>query len=413
MQLNDTVAIAYSGTGMSPVQRKRILFVHQNFPGQFVHLAPALQARGHEVVALTSDAHRHQTTVPMAHYKWQAREFDNETFRLATKFAEMTWRGEIAARSATTLRDKHNFTPDIVFGTPGWGETLFLRDVWPEAKQLLYAEFFYGPHGPMVGFDREFDNRDLAANMMLTSNQAHQLVSVHSSDKLLCPTPWQARSFPAFSQDRISVIHDGIATDQIFPKDDASVTLPGLGLTFKRGDELLTFVNRNHEPARGFHIFMRALPAVLRARPNAHVVIIGGDERSYSPLPAVGVTWREVLMREVGGALDMKRVHFPGKIPYQTFVQLMQVSRVHAYLTYPFVLSWSLLEAMSAGALVVASRTPPVEEVIRDGVNGRLLDFFDVAAWSEMLVDTLANHRAYDPLRIEARRTVEIGRAHV
>jgi glycosyltransferase involved in cell wall biosynthesis len=394
---------------MSPAPRKRILFVHQNFPGQFLHLAPALQARGHEVLALTSDSHRHPSVVPMAHYKWQPREFDKTTFRLSAKFAEMTWRGEIAAAAATTLRDKHGFMPDVVFGTPGWGETLFLGEVWPEAKRLLYAEFFYGPRGPMVGFDREFENRDLAANMTLTANQAHLLVSVNDAHKLLCPTHWQAKSFPEFAQPRISVIHDGIATDDIRPSENAVVRFPEQGLTFRKGDELLTFVNRNHEPARGFHIFMRALPSILKARPQAHVVIVGGDERSYSPLPAVGVTWREVLMREVGAQLDMSRVHFVGKIPYQSFVQLMQVSRVHAYLTYPFVLSWSLLEAMSAGALVVASRTPPAEEVIFDGQNGRLVDFFDVGAWSAMLIETLANHQAYTGLRDAARRTVVEG----
>jgi glycosyltransferase involved in cell wall biosynthesis len=391
---------------MVQAQRKRILFVHQNFPGQFVHLAPALQARGHEVLALTSDAHRHPSVVPMAHYKWQSREFDKTTFRLSAKFAEMTWRGEIAAAAATTLRDKHGFMPDVVFGTPGWGETLFLGEVWPEAKRLLYAEFFYAPHGPMVGFDREYENRDLAANMTLTANQAHLLLQVHGSHRMVSPMQWQARSFPDFAQSRISVIHDGIATDDIRPMEGAKVRFPEQGLEFRKGDELLTFVNRNHEPARGFHIFMRALPSILKARPNAHVVIVGGDERSYSPLPAAGVTWREVLMREVGDRLDMSRVHFVGKIPYQTFLQLMQVSRVHAYLTYPFVLSWSLLEAMSAGALVVASRTPPVEEVIVDGENGRLVDFFDVAAWSEALTEALANHQAYGGLRVAGRQTV-------
>lgn len=391
---------------MSLVQPKRILFVHQNFPGQFLRLAPALQARGHDVLALTSDTHRHQTVVPMAHYKWQPRDFDKSTFRLSAKFAEMAWRGEIAAGAAATLRDKHGFMPDVVFGTPGWGETLFLREVWPDARHLLYGEFYYAPHGPMVGFDREFENRDLAANMTLTANQAHLLVSVHNADRVLCPTQWQARSFPDFAQPRIRVIHDGIATDDIRPMDDVTVRFPERGLKFRKGDELLTFVNRNHEPARGFHVFMRALPAILKARPQAHVVIVGGDERSYSPLPAVGVTWREVLMREVGGQLDMTRVHFVGKIPYPTYVELMQVSRVHAYLTYPFVLSWSLLEAMSAGALVVGSRTPPVAEVITDGVNGKLVDFFDVVAWSDTLIETLANHEAHAALRSAARRTV-------
>ena len=184
------------------------------------------------------------------------------------------------------------------------------------------------------------------------------------------------------------------------------VAIPGTGITVQHGDELLTFINRNPEPSRGFHIFMRALPAVLKARPNARVVIIGGDERSYSPVPGSGKTWRQIMLDEVGAQLDLSRVHFVGKVPYPVFVDLMRASRVHAYLTYPFVLSWSLLEAMSAGAFVIGSRTPPVEEVIKDGVNGRLVDFFDVGGWSAALIDALANPQQAEAMRAEARRTV-------
>lgn len=387
----------------------RILFVHQNFPGQFLHLAPALAARGHQVLALTADTNKNTTKLPCARYKWVPREYPKDGYRLARTFSEMAYRGEVAAGAAAELRDKHHFEPDVIFGTPGWGEMLFLPQVWPAARRLLYAEFFYAPDGPNEGFDPEFSTATWRTRMGLAANGAHLLMSTVDAHKLLSPTRWQASSFPEFVQPRMSVIHDGIDTERVTPDPIARVKIPGTDIEVKAGDEVLTFINRNLEPSRGFHVFMRALPEILAARPNARVVIIGGDERSYSPRPPSGGTWRQRLLDEVGGRLDLGRVHFAGKVPYPVFVDLMRVTRVHAYLTYPFVLSWSLLEAMSAGALVYASRTPPVEEVIKDGVNGRLLDFFDVAGWSAALIEALAHPERYEHLRKAARQTIVEG----
>ena len=182
--------------------------------------------------------------------------------------------------------------------------------------------------------------------------------------------------------------------------------LPGTSVRFNRGDELLTFINRNLEPYRGFHIFMRALPKVLAARPNAQVVIVGGDDVSYGNRAASGKSWKEQILSEIGSQLDPGRVHFTGRVPYTTFLDLMRVTRVHAYLTVPFVLSWSMLEAMSAGALVIGSRTAPVEEVIEHGQNGLLVDFFDVSAWVDNLTSALADPERFEALRLAGRRTV-------
>ncbi len=384
----------------------RILFVHQNFPGQFVHLAPALAARGHQVVALTADSHTNPINVPAVRYKWTPREFPRDTYRLGRQFSEMAYRGEIVAAAAAEMRERYGFVPDVIFGTPGWGEMLFLQHVWPEARRLLYAEFFYAPDGPNEAFDPEFSTSSWRSRMMLAANGAHLLLPTVDAHKLLAPTRWQASSFPGYVQPRLTVIHDGIDTARVTPDAAARVKIPGTGIEVQAGDEVLTFINRNLEPSRGFHIFMRALPALLKARPNVRVVIIGGDERSYSPPPSTGGTWRQKMLDEVGSQLDLSRVHFAGKVPYGVFVDLMRATRVHAYLTYPFVLSWSLLEAMSAGALIVASRTPPVEEVIKDGINGRLVDFFDVAALNEALIEALADPGRYQHLRDAARQTI-------
>jgi glycosyltransferase involved in cell wall biosynthesis len=384
----------------------RILFIHQNFPGQFVHLAPALAARGHHVVVLTSSENQHKTFIPTLRYKFEDKRESFRSYGLAADLADKTHRAEAVARAAQIMRSRDGFVPDVVFGHLGWGETLYLKELWPEARHLAYAEFFYQPRGLDVGFDPELQQRTLQGDIWVRTRQAPLLLAMSVADRALAPTRWQAASFPAHLRERISVIHDGVDTDAVAPRAVAALTLPGTDRPIGVGDEILTFVSRNLEPYRGYHIFMRALPAILAARPKARAVIVGGDDVSYGTRAPVGQSWKQIFLDEVKERLDPARVHFVGKLPYGTYLDLMRVTRAHAYLTYPFVLSWSMLEAMSAGALVVGSRTPPVEEVIQDGVNGRLVDFFDVDAWSSALIDVLAAPERFEPLRAAARRTV-------
>jgi glycosyltransferase involved in cell wall biosynthesis len=387
----------------------KILFVHQNFPGQFLHLAPELQRRGHQCLALTVEENKRQTPIPTARYTHKAPKADPAACRLGRTYTEMTDRGVSAARAAVTLRRKHGFMPDVIFGHSGWGETLFLHDVWPEARLMIYAEFFYQAHGADVGFDPEFSPPTLDQAMITTARAGHLGLAMLQADAALSPTRWQASTFPAHLKPIIEVIFDGVDTKVLRPDPAAAVTLPD-GTVLRAGDEVLTFINRNLEPYRGYHIFMRALPAVMAARPGARVVIVGGDDVSYGAKPKQGGTWKDLFLDEVRDRVDLSRIHFTGRIPYPTFVGLMQVSRVHAYLTYPFVLSWSLLESMAAGAFIVGSRTAPVAELIEDGVTGRLVDFFDVPGWSAALIEGLAEPARFDPMRRAARaRIVEGG----
>lgn len=383
-----------------------ILFVHQNFPAQFIHLAPALQKRGHKVVALKASANTLPSPVPVAAYPWTNRSLDEQTFGLARNFADMVERGRIVAEAASVLKERDGFNPDVIVSHVGWGEPMFLKEVWPNARHILYVEFYYHTHGKDVGFDPEFGAISLQKRMRVASMNASLLMSFETADRILTPTQFQAGLLPDRLQTTAAVIHDGIDTETVCPSKTATVAIPETTLRFQAGDELITFVSRSLEPYRGFHIFMRALPQVLAARPRAQVVIVGDESRGYGGVPAGDWTWKKLFLREVGEKLDMSRVHFVGKVPKPALVGLLQATRVHCYLTYPFVLSWSLLEAMSAGALVVGSKTPPVEEAITDGVNGRLVDFFDVDGLARTLIESLAEPDRFTSLRQDARRSV-------
>ncbi|WP_145107212.1 glycosyltransferase family 4 protein [Cereibacter sediminicola] len=382
----------------------KILFVHQNFPGQFLHLAPALQRAGHECLALTDADNGRDSPIPVLRYRHATPAPDPQATRLGRNFTQMSDRGVTVARAALQLRDQKGYRPDVIFGHSGWGETLFLKEVWPEARLLIYAEFYYRGTGQDVGFDPEFDRRAFDAVMIAQGRAAHLGQALLHADAGLSPTHWQASTYPAALRRQIEVIHDGVDTLSMAPDPGASFALPD-GRVLRPGDEVLTFVNRNLEPYRGYHIFLRALPEVLSARPDAQVVLVGGEGVSYGPAPTTG-SWKQRFLDEVGSGLDLSRVHFVGRVPYDRFRALMQVSRAHAYLTYPFVLSWSMLEAMSAGALVIGSRTAPVEEVIEHGRNGLLVDFFDVAGWSRAMIHALAEPERFRPLREAARDTI-------
>ena len=382
----------------------KILFVHQNFPGQYLYLAPELQKRGHECLALTDLVNTRDSAIPVLKYKHEGQKIDPAAARLGRNYIQMSDRGVSVARAAAQLRQSKNYVPDVIFGHSGWGETLFLKEVWPEAKLLIYAEFYYKGRGADVGFDPEFSKPSFDQVMIAQGRACHLGQALLHADAGLAPTEWQASTFPAPLRKMLDVIHDGVNTEVMRPNPDASLTLPD-GQTLRPGDEVLTFVNRNLEPYRGYHIFMRALPKIMAARPDAQILIVGGDEVSYGSAPKDAKGWKDVILNEVKDRLPMDRVHFLGKIPYEQFTALMQISRAHAYLTYPFVLSWSMIEAMSAGAHVVGSRTAPVEEVIKDGVNGSLVDFLDVEAWSAKLTEALARPERFSLIRQAARET--------
>lgn len=360
-----------------------ILFIHQNFPGQFKFLAPALVQQGHTVVAMTMQ----KIDASVQQKGWQGvrllpyaahRGTTAHVHPWVSDFETKTIRGEACFRAALGLKAE-GFVPDVIVAHPGWGESLFVKEVWPQAKLGIYCEFFYHPRGADVGFDPEFSMKDAGDACRIQLKNTNNLLHFQVANAGISPTHWQASTFPEPFRSQITVVHDGIDTDAVAPHAAVSLTL-NQSLTLTREDEVITFVNRNLEPYRGYHILMRALPEILRKRPRARVLIVGSDGVSYGAPPEKGHKWKDIFAAEVRPQMsdaDWSRVHFLGHIPYQHFIALLQLSTVHIYLTYPFVLSWSLLEAMSVGCAIVASNTQPLHEAIHHNETGRLVDFFD------------------------------------
>lgn len=395
-----------------------ILFIHQNFPGQFKYLAPALVQRGHRVVATTMQKPQAPTWQGVQLVPYVAsRGTTPNVHPWVSDFETKAIRGEACFRAAQKLKSE-GFTPDLIVAHPGWGESLFLKDVWPQAKLAIYCEFFYHSQGADVGFDPEFPPADEAEACRLRLKNLNNLLHFEMADAGISPTHWQASTFPEPFRSKITVVHDGIDTQAVAPHPTVSLTFNG-NLTLTRQDEVITFVNRNLEPYRGYHVFMRALPELLKRRPKARVLIVGGDDVSYGARPTIhehgGHKWKDIFASEVRPHIsdaDWSRVHFLGNVPYQHFIPLLQLSTVHVYLTYPFVLSWSLLEAMSAGCAIVASNTQPLHEAIQHNETGRLFNFFDTAQLTEqvchLLEQPLERKRLGKSARAFAQQTYDL-----
>jgi glycosyltransferase involved in cell wall biosynthesis len=390
-----------------------ILFIHQNFPGQFKFLAPALLKQGHNVRAMTM--HKTEAThwqgVQLVHYSAKRGSTPN-VHPWLSDFETKTIRAEACFKAA--LQMKHQgYVPDVIVAHHGWGESLFLKEVWPHSVLGIYCEFFYHPNGADVAFDPEFPSADEGEVCRLRLKNLNNLLHFEVADAGISPTHWQASTFPEPFKQKITVVHDGIDTQAVAPNPAVSLTLKlasGKELVLARQDEVITFVNRNLEPYRGYHTFMRALPQLLKERPNARVLLVGADDVSYGARPDAAkygeAKWKDIFANEVRGQIsdaDWQRVHFLGHVPYQYFIPLLQLSTVHVYLTYPFVLSWSLLEAMSAGCAIVASDTQPLREAIVHNETGKLVDFFDASALTASVCDLLNNAEERKRLGAHAR----------
>jgi glycosyltransferase involved in cell wall biosynthesis len=381
----------------------KVLFLHQNFPAQYRHLVRRL-ANGpeNEVYFITqANANAMQGVTKIVYQPVLPAQSTCHPFSLDVDRAIRT--GLAAAEACRALRAR-GIRPDIVIGHNGWGETLFVKDVFPDAPLLSYFEFFYHAHGVDLDFDPEFISV-FGDPARLRTRNAVNLMGFNAADWGHTATSWQRSLYPADMRRRITAIHEGVDTTRAKPYPDAWLALPGHHRKLTRDDEVITYVARNLEPYRGFHVFMRALPEILRRRPRAHVIVVGGDGVSYGTPPPIGASYREWLQHELRDSLDWARVHFLGQLPYETYLRVLQVSSAHVYLTYPFVLSWSFAEALACGCLVIGSKTPPVLEVLRDRVNGLLVDFFSACELADRVDEVFDQPDRLQALRDRARQT--------
>ena len=385
-----------------------LLFVHQACPGQYLHLLSALsRGGGHRLCALGMAPRNPNLPEALTYVRYGAKRGNGaDVHPLAKETESKVLRGEACAEAAHRLKQQ-GFSPDLICAHPGWGKALFLKAIWPEVPLLTYQEFFYRPSGTDSDFDSEFKEesgwRDEAK---LRMKNGSLLLQLEASDWGISPTRFQHSTFPPHWQQRISVIHDGIRCDLAKPNPQVEPLSLRDGTVVTRGEPVVTFINRSLEPYRGIHTMLRAVPELQRLAPEAHVVVVGKEDGvSYGSACPQG-EWKERFLAEIEGQYDPARLHFTGPLPYGQLLQLLQISAVHIYLTYPFVLSWSLLEAMSCGCAVVGSDTAPVREVIQHGHTGLLVDFFSPNDLAAATAELLTNREHAERMGSAARELI-------
>ena len=421
-----------------------VLFIHQNFPGQYWHLAQYLSSKGHKVMGLgcapNIKARGVMPGITTVGYPSPDGAGDQTHHYLQSVEAGVR-RGQAVARCLLDMKTK-GYRPDVISVHPGWGEALFLRDVFPNVPILMFCEFYFRAEQADQGFDPEFaQTPDWSISVRMRNTT--QIMSLLTSSARISPSRWQASRYPDFVRERMHIIPDGVHTEYMSPdpgetllvqplrkkgesrvveqgpeplNPDELLQTPrsledeepdGNPIVLSRKNKVVVFISRNLEPYRGYHIFLRTLPAIQEKHPDAHILIIGNNEVSYSTLPAEGQSYKEKYLDEVRSQVDLSRIHFLGHVSYADLRSILRVASAHVYLTYPFVLSWSALESMACGGLIIGSDTEPVREVISNGNNGLLVNFFDTQALADTVDAVLQAPERFDSMRSNARSFVE------
>ncbi|WGV27863.1 glycosyltransferase family 4 protein [Halotia branconii] len=377
----------------------RVLFLHSNFPAQYRHVALALaQNPNNQVVFGTKNRDVNLPGVYKVIFE-PSRNPHPTTHHYVRPLESAVLHGQAAFKLAEQLKIK-GFVPDVICGHSGWGPTLYIKDAFPDTPLICYFEWFY--HA--LGSDADFDPTDplnVDDIARIRTKNAPILIDLYTCDRGLSPTNWQRAQFPSEFHQKISVLHDGVDTDYFKPQPGAKLVLPNLDLSGV--DEIVTYVARGMEPYRGFPQFIETLAYVQERRPNCHVVIVGSERVCYGKSLPNNLTYKDLMLKKV--PLDLSRVHFTGSLPYGQYLQVIQASSVHVYLTRPFVLSWSMIEAMATGCLVLGSDTAPVTEVIEDGKNGLLVDFFSPRKIADRIDEVFNHPTRMTEIRANARKT--------
>jgi len=382
-----------------------ILFLHPSFPAQFLYLAQHfVKNKKNKVFFITKETNGNRLAgVNMVLYK-PARAGTKGIHKYAHYLEDAVLDGQAVVRAIIEIKEKANFVPDVIIGHTGWGSTLYVKDIYPDVPLIGYFEWFYHSFGSDVGYWKD-ENVSYDDRLRIRTQNAHHLLNLATCDIRYCPTQWQKEQFPKEYQAEMKVIHEGIDTEFCCPNPDTKLILPQLKLDLSDAKEIITYISRGFEPYRGFPQFMEAVRILMKKRPDCHVVIVGVDRSCYGSSPARDKTWKQLELEK--GGFDMKRLHFTGLLDRESYRTVLQASTVHVYLTRPFVLSWSMLEAMAMGVTLVASATPPVEEVVTDGENGLLANFRSPEHIASRIEEALDNENLRNQLKKAARKTIE------
>jgi len=380
----------------------RIIFIHNNLPSQYRHLINHLSRpdSGHQVVCMTRNA-QFRPPGALSILITPEGECSDQTHPYLQGFDGFIREAQTVYRALDGLKQQ-GFVPDIICSHLGLGPSLYVKDIFPDVPLLSYCEWYVSTQGGEWDFDPNL-HVGIDSRMKLRTGNAPLLLDLVACDAGVCPTRWQLSRFPKEFHSKISLLHDGIDTG-FFASATAptGVALPGLSLP--AGTELITYVARGMDSVRGFPQFMEAASLLLKRRPKCHIVVVGDEKIAYGPKPPVGDSYKRWMISRL--ELESSRLHFVGTLSYDQYLKVLQASKVHVYLTTPFVLSWSFMEAMSVGCLMVASDTEPVREVITDGENGLLVDFFDTSAMAGRIGQALDAGEGMRHLRQAARQTI-------
>ena len=380
----------------------KILFCHPTIPSQYKHLCKYYAGQSeHEVVFVGHKKNTEIAGVQQIYYQL-ARDPNPNIHRYLASTEQAVLRGQAAWRVYRQLRDKQGFIPDIICAHPGWGDVLYIKELFPDTPILNYCEFYYQHKDGDWGFDPEYSNpKDADSSAQILTKNIVNLLNLDNMDWGISPTQWQRSTHPSAYQHKISVLHDGIDTNVAKPDPNASFQLPN-GKKLTASDRIITYAARHLEPYRGFHSFIRASKKILDTDKQCQIVIVGTDQgKGYGPAAPPGKSYKQLLAEEV--QYDQDRVHFVGLQPHSQLIKLFQISSAHIYLTYPFVLSWSALEAMACGCAMVMSDTAPVNEIATHNHNAKLVNFFDYEQIADTLLETINDPDQNTELRYNAR----------
>ncbi|HEY0009788.1 MAG TPA: glycosyltransferase [Tepidisphaeraceae bacterium] len=391
-----------------------VLYVHQNFPAQFGHIAGHLvRSLGWQCTFVSETAPGRVEGIEKIQYKLAGGATKHNHFCSRT-FENTVWHSHAVYEA---LMKRPDIRPDLIVGHSGFGSTLFLRELYPDTPVVNFFEYYYRSHDPDSDMDFRRDlNWQVPEIKYLRSRcrNAMILLDLQNCQVGYTPTRFQKSRFPQEYNEKIRTIFDGVDR-AVYHGHNATLRPPVAqrgprtiaGVEVPAGTKVVTYVSRGFEAMRGFDIFMKAAKLICQRMDDVIFLVIGTDRIAYGGDESYtqGKSFKQWVLDQ--DDYDLNRIKFIGRVQPDELSRTLAASDLHIYLTVPFVLSWSMMDAMSCGAVVLASDTSPVREMIKDGENGLLADFFSPEDFADKACRVLADPDAHRPLGDAAEKMVQ------